>query len=110
MAAPEVPIGDKFIIGGGKSIADPASGYATLGGFLSSVLPNIYIASGLILLFLLLFGGLTTIINSGNPEAQEKGQGAVAAAIIGFLIIFLSYWIIQIIQVLTGINILKPPF
>lgn len=107
--AASVDIGQKFIIGGDKPISDTASGYATLGGFISSILPNIYIISGIILLFLLLFGGLITIINSDNPEAQEKGKQTITAAIIGFLLVFGSFWIIQIIQVLTGVNILKPP-
>jgi len=47
------------------------------------------------------------IANPGNPEKQEQGKKAVTAAIAGFLIIFCSYWIIQIIQVLTGLQILN---
>ena len=104
-----VNIGDTFKIGGGEGIGQTGSGYETIGGFISSILPNVYIVAGLILLFLLLFGGITTIINSDNPEAQERGKAAITSALIGFLIIFASYWIIQIIQVLTGVNILKPP-
>ena len=104
----EIDIGDAFKIAGDQGISDPASGYKDIGTFLSSILPNVYIAAGLILLLLLIFGGLMTIINSGNPEAQEKGKNALTAAIIGFVLIFASYWIIQIIQVLTGINILNP--
>ena len=105
-----VSIGNEFKIGGDKGIGQAGSGYETIGGFISSILPNVYIGAGLILLFLLLFGGLTTIINSDNPEAQDKGKQAITSALIGFLIIFASYWIIQIIQVLTGIKILNPPF
>lgn len=105
-----INIGEAFKIGGDKGIGEPGSGYATLGGFISSVLPNVYILAGIILLFLLLFGGLTIIIGGDNPEAQDKGKQALTAALIGFLLIFASFWIIQIIQVLTGINILKPNF
>ncbi len=108
--ADAVDIGKYFTIGGGKSINDPTAGYSSIGGFISSVLPNIFIAAGIILLFLLIFGGLMTIMNAGNEEAQEKGKNAITSAITGFIIIFASFWIIQIIQVLTGINILKPPF
>ncbi len=105
----QVDIGGSFKIGGDKSISQPSSGYSTIGGFISSILPNIYIVAGIILFFLLLFGGLITIINSDNPEAQQKGKQVITAALIGFLIIFGSFWIIQIIQVLTGVNILNPP-
>ena|SRR3989344_910480 len=110
MALLAVDIGDAFKIAGDKGISDPSSGYSTIGGFIGSVLPNVYIAAGIILLFLLLSGGLMTIINSDNAEAQEKGKQAITSAVIGFVIVFASFWIIQIIQVLTGINILKPSF
>jgi hypothetical protein len=74
--------------------------------FLSKILPNVYIIAGLILLFLLVFGGFTLITSAGDPEKSQQGQKTITNAIIGFLIIFASYWIIQIIQVLTGIPIL----
>ena len=108
-----IDIGDAFKIGSGNTVTDinnPAGGYSTIGGFISSVLPNVYIAAGLILLLLLIFGGLMTILNAGNPEAQEKSKNAVTAAVLGFVIIFASFWIIQIIQVLTCISILNPSF
>lgn len=102
-----VSIGEEFKIGGDQGIAQAGPAFQTIGGFISAVLPNVFILSGIILLLLLLFGGLMTIINAGNPEAQDKGKQAITSALIGFVIIFASYWIIQIIQVLTGINILK---
>ena len=42
-----------------------------------------------------------------NPEQAAKGKQAATAAVIGFIIIFASYWIIQLIQLLTGITILQ---
>ena len=107
MAAGEVNIGDKFIIGGGKTLTE--GGYKDIGTFISSIHPNVYVIAGIILLLLLIFGGLMTIINQGNEQAQEQGKNAMTSAIIGFVIIFASFWIIQIIQVLTGVNILNPP-
>jgi len=40
-------------------------------------------------------------------EQTAKGGKTVAAALGGFLIIFLSYWIIRIIEVITGIDIFQ---
>ena len=62
-----------------------------------------------IILFILLFaGGFVIITSAGDPEKQQQGSKALTAAIVGFVIIFVSYWIIQIVQQLTGINILEP--
>jgi hypothetical protein len=80
---------------------------ASLGEIVSSLLPNIYVVAGVILFFLLVGGGLMFIISSGqqNPEGASKGMQAVTAALLGFLIIFASYWIMQIIQFITGVNL-----
>ena len=82
----------------------------TLGDIISNVLPNIYMLAGVILFFLLVGGGLMFIVSTGqeNPEGASKGTQAITAALIGFLIIFASYWIIQIIEYVTGVGILTP--
>lgn len=107
-------IGDALKIGGGRSVkyifTDPRTGQYSLGYVISNILPNIYIFASVILFFILVIGGLTFIINAGkdNPEEAAKGKKAATAAIIGFLIIFCSYWIIQIIKTVTGVDILSP--
>lgn len=81
----------------------------TIGNLISIILPNVYLIAGIILLFLLIGGGFAVIVNAGsdNPEGAAKGQKAVTSAIIGFLLIFTSYWIIKIIESITGLNILS---
>lgn len=74
---------------------------------ISTLLPNIYIFSGVILFFLIIFGGFTIVTSGDNPEQTQKGTQAITWALIGFLIIVSSYWIIQIIEVITGIDILQ---
>jgi len=88
-------------------IYEPAR-FGTVGQLVSTLLPNIYILAGLLLFFLLIGGGIGMIAGSrgGDPEKTGKGRQGVTAALIGFLIIFCSYWIIQIIEVITGVEIL----
>ena len=45
--------------------------------------------------------------SGGNVEQIDKGKQAISGAIIGFIIIFASFWIIQLIEKLTGIPILN---
>lgn len=82
--------------------------FETLGGFISTILPNVYILAGIILFALLIGGGIMVIVSAGgeNPEGAGKGKKAITAALMGFLIIFASYWIMEIIKVITGIDIL----
>lgn len=94
-----------------NSVFGPANTFSTIGSLVSVILFNVYVVAGVILLFLLIFGGFQIISSAGSGDAEgaAKGKGAVTAAVIGFLIIFGSYWIIQIIEVITGLKIFAPP-
>jgi len=88
----------------------PNSPIQTFGSLVSVLLRLAYTLAGIIILFLLIFGGLSVIIGAGRGDSQKAGQGkqAVTAAVIGFIIIFASYWIIQLIALITGTNLLTP--
>ena len=76
------------------------------------VLRNAFVAAGVILLFLLVFGGISMIAGAGrgDPEAAARGRSAATAGVIGFVIIFASYLIILVIERLTGVSITNVPF
>ena len=101
-------IGDVYQLESGVGIGSRYGSLGGLGQIVSTLLPNAFVLAGIILLFLLIGGGLTVIINAGknNPENVAKGQKAVTAAIIGFLVVFVSYWIVQIVEYITGLEIL----
>lgn len=84
--------------------------YSTPSVLISLILRNSLTIAGIILLALLIFGGLSFIINAGSGDAKktQAAQGVITSALIGFAIVFLAYFIIQIIQVITGLNILNP--
>lgn len=90
-----------------EEVYEPAQKFGTLGSFVSTLLPNLYLLAGIIFLFLMIFGGLSLIANAGSGDSQKtaSGKNAVTAALLGFLIIFASYWIIQLVEVLTGVTI-----
>lgn len=101
-----VDIGEAFKVGE-KGIGEPGSGYGSIGEFISAILPNIYVIAGLILFVLFIGGGFVIITSADNPEKKGKGGQAMTAAVIGFIIIFASYWIIQIIEYITGVAIFE---
>lgn len=81
--------------------------YSGAGSLINNILPNVYIAGGVIIFFMILFGGFTIIANAGNKDKIADGSKTITSAIIGLLVLFGSYWIIQIIQVVTGVSILN---
>ena len=96
-------IGETFKIGDEPIGNKP--GYGTIGKFVSVVLPNVYVLAGLIMFFLILLGGIGLISAGGDPEKLSAGSKKITIAIIGFVIIFVSYWIIQIIEILTNLTV-----
>jgi len=92
---------------GGSGLGSKAE-YQSIGAFISSVLPNVYVIVGIILFIILVVGGIMVIASAGQGDEEKTAQGkkAITAAVIGAAIVLASWWIIQIIKVLTDINIL----
>jgi len=103
-------IGEELKIKDNLAIGDPLSGYQTLGGFISKILPNLYIVASLILFVLLIAGGFAIITSAGNPQKQQQGSKAFTSALVGFAIIIASFWILKIIEFITGISIFNTGF
>ena len=93
-------------LGTGKSLGNTYNNTSVL---VSVILKNSLVIASIILLGLLIFGGLTFIMNAGSGDSKkaQQGQAAVTNALIGFAIVLLAYSIIQIIQVVTGVQILN---
>jgi hypothetical protein len=94
----------------GTSFGSPFGQSLGVGNLVSIILSNAVVLAGVIMLFLMLIGGFGIIMGAGqdNPETAAKGRKAVTAAVIGFIIIFASYWIIKIVETITAVKILKP--
>jgi len=93
---------------GGYKIVDPITKpeLANLGLIISELLKYIFVIAGLILFFLLVTKGLQYLTSGGDPKKVEGAKQGLTAALIGFLIIFISYWLIQIAEFVLHIDIL----
>lgn len=98
----QVSIGEKF--------GSPLGQEVTVGDLTSIIVSNAIMLAGIIMLFLLVFGGISIIMAAGqdDPEQMAKGKKATTSAVIGFIIVVASYWIVRIIELLTGANIFNP--
>lgn len=96
-------LGDKLLFQGSTATTE----YSGAGSLINNILPNVYIAGGLIIFFMIVLGGFTIIAGAGNPDKIKDGTKTITSAIMGLLVLFGSYWIIQLIQVITGLSILK---
>lgn len=86
--------------------------YGTPSVLISIILKASMTVAGLIFVSLLIFGGISFIMNagSGDPKKASQGKAAVTNALIGLAIVLLAFTIIQIIETITGLKILNPDF
>lgn len=99
----QINIGENFL-GKGNFLTKETD----LGQLVSIISSNAVILAGLVLIILFIVGGIMVISGAGkdNPETAAKGKQAVSAAVIGFVIVFAAYWIVQLIGKITGIELL----
>jgi len=83
----------------------PSGNPLNLADIINLLIPFIFVIAGLILLFMFIFGGFTIFTSAGNPEKIKQGQGTLTSALIGFLVIFVAYWIIQILELTFNLTI-----
>jgi hypothetical protein len=100
----QVDIGDVFFGRGENPELRQITG---VGDLVSLGVRIAFVIAGLLVLFFIIFGGYSIIAGAGsdNPEQAARGKQAATAAVIGFVILFASYWIVQLIQAITGIAI-----
>lgn len=81
-----------------------------IGSIISLAVKFLFPIAGIILLFYLVAGGFQIMLSSGDPKAMEGGQKKITNAIIGFVIIFIAFWLVVIISKIFGISVISTIF
>jgi len=82
----------------------------TLGQIISSLVPYLFVIAGLLLLLYLIFGGFGLLTSRGDPKAVASAKERITFAVVGFVIVFASYWIVQIVGQILGIQAVQDIF
>lgn len=95
-----------------KQVALPSvSAYPTsFGQLISTALKFIFPLAGILLLIYLIFGGFSLMTSSGDPKAISAARGRITSALLGFVIIFAAYWIVQLVGIILGLGDIKNIF
>ena len=95
----EVPLGDKFILKDGTPVKEV---FNSTDDMVNLIVKVVFVGAGVVLFFMIVIAGFGMI--SGGGKDKDKAKTTMTSAAIGFVIMFAAYWILQIIQLLTGIN------
>lgn len=72
--------------------------FTDLASIVNVSLPYLFLIAGIILLGYLIWGGYDYLTSMGDPKKAEMGKAKITHAVIGFIIIFVSYWLVQIVD------------
>lgn len=92
-----------FVLFGNSEVN--ANQLSTPGSILSRVLVFAFPLAGLILFVMLLWAGFEIVMGASNSKSIEAGKQRATTAVAGFALLFISYWIIQIVEVVFAVTI-----
>ncbi len=76
------------------------------GGIVSRLLQFIFPLAGLLLFVMIVWGGFEIMSGAADKNKIQAGKTRITSAIVGFLILYSSYWLTQIVEVVFGIVVL----
>ena len=97
----DINIGDTF---------GPAKTFPSFGQLINILLPNVLTIAGVIAFIFVIVAGFKMVTHAGSGDAKELegDKNALTSALIGLLLIFCAFFIIQVMSILLGYNILSP--
>lgn len=92
-----------------QDTSDTFRSFNNFGSLVNVIIRNAYVLAGIISFLLLVFGGFGVILaaGSGDTKQLEKGKQTITYAILGLILVVTSYWIVQIIEKITGLSLLQ---
>lgn len=78
---------------------------SSMGDVIGGIIKYIYIFAGFALIVVLITGGFSVLTSAGVPEKAKLGYDKITQALTGFIIVFLSYMVVLLIQAIFKIKI-----
>ncbi|MDR0463250.1 MAG: pilin [Pseudomonadales bacterium] len=103
---PDIAVGDEPL-GSGDLPVIPGLLQNDLAGWVSRAVNGfVFPIAGIILFAMILWGGFDIVLGSARGETNriDQGKKRVTSAIIGFLILFAAFWIIQAVEQVFGLR------
>ncbi len=88
----------------GNSIYYENEVYQSISGFTNHIVVNLFIIAGIILFLMVIYAGFKLV--QGGKSSMDDAKTIMQNALLGFLIMFCAYWIVQVIEYITGAGIL----
>ncbi len=88
----------------GISVSGPLVGYTNIADIINNVVPFIMTLAGIILFFVLMWGGFDYVTSQGVPERLKNANAKITAGVIGFVLLVLSFLITRVLAYIFGVG------
>jgi hypothetical protein len=78
-----------------------------LGAFFSGqygIVTILFFFAGVAMLLYVVYGGIEMMLARGEPKAIQAAKEKITNAIIGMIIVFTAYWVVQIVGQIFGLK------
>ncbi len=79
-------------------------GAGGISDIISAVITLFFVVAILLALGFLIFGGIKWITSGGDKGKVEAARGTIVAALVGLVLVFLSYFILNLLSTFFGIG------
>lgn len=87
---------------GPECVKGPLEGIETLADVVNKLMLFLIPLAAIILFLVLVWGGFDYMTSAGNPEKTKSAQAKLTSAVIGFILLFLAYAIVKVIELVFG--------
>lgn len=94
---------DKLKLNSSTTLAEKYDQPATI---VNLIVSNVFVIAGVVIFGLIIGAGYSFLQNTG--KGKEQAREMATGAVVGFIVMFSAYWIVQIIGRITGANIALP--
>lgn len=72
-----------------------------------NIILGAFLFAGIVAVILIIYSGIRFITSGGDPKQVEGARKTMTYAIIGFIVILLSFAILNLISTVTGVNCIR---
>ncbi len=100
-------IGSKF--GSQTVVGGNIRAFSDLSKLYNPVIFSLYTVGGIVTFFALMYGGFCYIMGAGQADQKkiEQGQQVMTWSLVGLAVLMSTFWILQIIEKVTGAQIIN---
>lgn len=80
----------------------PAGRFESLGDIVGTLLQYLFPLAGFLMFLLIIVGGFQWLTSAGDPKKVESAAKRVTAAVVGFILLFASYWLVKILNLILS--------